>query len=253
MSRAATDSLSQQIIDLARKQAGDLANGFQVEPDIVAAAMLAKRTRIPGGPFAQITQINTPLWHHVNHTNASVSAASSYVCFNEAKSDFVSNFSNGQIPSQTVFALTNVGVELVTGMDRLGTLSGSNAGQSFANSTAPELTLEIKRQIMETGFFQLKFQGKELFTMNLLDLPIGGGLDCATAFATTATTTSMAAAYGTNGAPFAGNARAIGDGAHLLPGGGIVEGKIILPTAIAMPSNVYAFWKVKLFGSLFFK
>jgi hypothetical protein len=224
-----------------------LSKNWNVEGDIVAAASISSGSRIPGGPSSQIRAIKQMLYHHVNHP---VAGTASVQFFNEAAAVGVTNVNQGQIPAQQVFALESIGLELVTGMNRD---ASTNTIPNFSNSIVTNVAvLEQKRLIMESSSFELKLGSEVLFECCGLDLlPYGGGID---AVATCALTTG-AVAYGTNGAPFAGNRRMFGDAPHLLPAGSQLSAKITIPTTTVgtLPSSATSFWKLALFGTIFRK
>ncbi len=224
-----------------------LAKNWNVEGDIVAAAMISSGSRIPGGKSAQIRSINQMIYHHVNHPVAGTAQVN---FFNEAAAVGVTNINQGQIPAQQVFALQSIGLDLVTGCNRD---ASTNTIPQFSNAIVTNVAvLEQKRLILETSSFELKMGNETIFECCGLDLlPFGGGLD---AVATCALTTG-AVAYSTNGAPFAGNRRMFGDAPHLLPAGCQISARITIPstTVGTLPSSATGFWKLALFGTVFRK
>lgn len=232
---------------MTQVQIDSLAKNWNVEGDIVAAASISTGSRIPGGPSSQIRAIKNPIYHHVNHP---VAGTANVQFFNENVATGVTNINNGQIPSQQVFALESIGLDLVTGCNRD---ASTNTIPQFSNSIVTNVAvLEQKRIIMEVGAFELKLGNEVIFeTADLTLLAYGGGLD---ALATCALTTG-AVAYSTNGAPFAGNRRLFGDSPHLLPAGAQLSARIILPsvTVGTLPSSATSFWKLVLFGTVFRK
>lgn len=222
-----------------------ISRGWNVEGDISAAAILSTGSRIPGGQSAQIRVIKQPIYHHVNHA-----AAAEIRFFNENIGTGITNVNQGQVPAQQVFALENIGIDLVTGTNRDGSsLAIPNFQQAAVTAAA---VLEQKRVIMETASFELKVGNEVIFECcDLTLLAYGGGLDVAAGIA--ATTGSFA--YATNGAPFAGNRRPFGDAPHLIPAGQQISARVIIPSATVatLPSSATAFWKLVLFGTQFRK
>lgn len=239
MSRIGTDA-QQVLID-------SLAKNWNVEGDVVGAAIKSTGGRIPGGASAQIRSIRNPLYHHVNHP---VAGTALVTFFNENIATGITNFNNGQIPAQSVFALENIGLDLVTGTNRDG--SSQVIPNFSAVAVTPVAVLEQKRVIMETGVFELKLGNEVIFECaDLTLLAYGGGLDV---FTTGALTTAMSA-YSSNGAPFAGNRRLFSDTPHLLPASSQLQARIVLPSATVgtLPSSATSFWKLVLFGTMFRK
>jgi hypothetical protein len=233
-------SVAVQDIPFIQARAAELAKGYTVDSDIVAAAMIDSGGAIRGGNDRQYRGMDEPIVHHINHDNA----LKEFTFFNEVSAPFISNISNGQIPPQSVFGVENVGLELVVGCDRLGTV-GTAAASFSASSTAGAAGNEAKRIAFATGIFELMRGTEVLYRVFGLDnLPFGGGLDASVSIAATA----GAGVHTTNGAPFAGNKRAMGRGRTLLAGGEKISARIILPAVCNLGSSVNGFWRLALFG-----
>lgn len=248
-----------QIDPAIQAAAQAMTRGFPVEFDIAAAAVQQTRTRGPGGPSAQIKNLDEPIFHRVDHVSATQAAAVKYTFFNENAADFITNLNNGTIDQQSVFALYGIGLDLVTGFTRLGAVSGAGAAFSPDATVAepnPFTIAEAYRRIMKLGIFVLKVGNDELLRITGLDkLPLGCGLDGFAASSTTTAATDGMVASVCNGVPHVANVRRISQGPHLLMAGQKLHAEILLPstTVAGLGTAVYGHWDLALFGTRFSK